>query len=158
MTASAASSGYVNTNSANLNLRSSPSTNSAILAKMPKGSSVTVLNNEGNGWYRISYKGITGYASSRYIAVNNTQTSSKSLTDEQVDAICFDAVYYANRYPDLKAAFGYDFNKLYNHWVGWGQREGRSASPIFDPKYYLEANPDVANAYGQNNYMGHCDI
>lgn len=37
----------------------------------------------------------------------------------------FDAPYYANTYPDLYNAFGYNKLSLVNHWVNNGQNEGR---------------------------------
>lgn len=37
----------------------------------------------------------------------------------------FDANYYANKYPDVYAAFGGDTEKLYNHYVTFGIKEGR---------------------------------
>ena len=36
--------------------------------------------------------------------------------------------YYADTYADLKAAFGYDQGKLYNHWEAAGINEGRRIS------------------------------
>ena len=43
------------------------------------------------------------------------------LTDPEL----FDAVGYADRYPDLKAAFGYDPVALWNHYDTIGRYEGR---------------------------------
>lgn len=37
----------------------------------------------------------------------------------------FDYRAYANIYPDLKAAYGYDAGKLYAHYVNFGKAEGR---------------------------------
>lgn len=37
----------------------------------------------------------------------------------------FDYRAYANVYPDLKAAYGYDAEKLYAHYVNYGKAEGR---------------------------------
>lgn len=37
----------------------------------------------------------------------------------------FDAVQYANAYPDLKAAFGENKGALWNHYVNYGVYEGR---------------------------------
>lgn len=37
----------------------------------------------------------------------------------------FNATYYADTYPDLKAAYGYDVQKLWEHYVTYGQREKR---------------------------------
>ncbi len=37
----------------------------------------------------------------------------------------FNAEYYANQYADLKAAFGYDEELLYTHFLEYGLKEGR---------------------------------
>ena len=68
--------------------------------------------------------------------------------------MCFDAKYYADTYPDLKAAFGYDSAKLLSHWKTFGIKEGRGASPILDLKYYMANNTDLRNFYGSTNYAG----
>lgn len=60
--------GKVVTQSTNLNIRSEPNTNAAIVGKAPKGATVTILG-EDNGWYLITYNGITGYASAQFISV-----------------------------------------------------------------------------------------
>ena len=39
----------------------------------------------------------------------------------------FDPVYYSNKYADLKKAFGTDADKLLQHWVTYGKKEGRIA-------------------------------
>lgn len=69
----------------------------------------------------------------------------------EIEKLCFDYKYYANRYADLKAAFGYDEKALYNHWKNYGIREGRSASPILDISYYLNQNADLKAAFGSDN-------
>lgn len=47
-------------------------------------------------------------------------SAAESLAD-------FDYQTYADTYPDLKAAFGYDAAALYNHYVTNGKAEGRVA-------------------------------
>lgn len=37
----------------------------------------------------------------------------------------FDPVYYGTVYPDVAAAFGTDAEALYNHYITYGQKEGR---------------------------------
>jgi hypothetical protein len=58
----------------------------------------------------------------------------------------FDAVYYANKWTDLKP-LNLDAVTLFAHYNLYGVWEGRSAGPTFD-KYdgtrYLKDNPDVA--------------
>lgn len=80
--------------------------------------------------------------------------SDLEINSRKWDEICFNALYYAERYPDLKAAYGLDGVKLYHHWITWGRKEGRCASPVFDPVYYLQVNTDVAAIIGANNYEG----
>ncbi len=64
----------------------------------------------------------------------------------------FDAEYYANRYPDLKAAYGTDESKLYNHFINYGIEEGRSASPYFDVKVYMNQNSQKFQETNKGNY------
>ena len=44
------------------------------------------------------------------------------------DADGFNHIAYANRYPDLKEAFGYDKDALYNHYLTYGIGEERTAT------------------------------
>ncbi len=48
----------------------------------------------------------------------------------------FDGEYYADRYPELKEAYGTDEDKLYEHFIHYGIEEGRCASPFFDVSFY----------------------
>lgn len=68
--------GYVATDSSPLNMRSEPSTNSNIIASIPKNSEVTVIGNEVNGFYKIEYNNKTGYASSKWITFTKPQTNT----------------------------------------------------------------------------------
>ena len=62
----------------------------------------------------------------------------------------FDARRYADAYPDLKNAFGYNEDQLRGHYVNYGIREGRSPCGIpscsFDHGEYYKYNPDVKAA------------
>ena len=65
------------------------------------------------------------------------------------DASTFDYRAYANIYPDLKAAYGYDADKLYAHYVNYGQAEGRVGSFLAAPNpknapVYSPAAPETA--------------
>ena len=62
----------------------------------------------------------------------------------------FDPDYYANRYPDLEGAFGYDHSALWQHFTMFGMNELRQASAEFDPKVYIEKYEDLRKAYGDN--------
>ena len=56
----------------------------------------------------------------------------------------FDARAYADRYPDLKAAFGYDVLALYKHYLKFGRAEGRDAS----------AAVAATSSYTESSYSG----
>lgn len=70
--------GIVTANSA-LNLRTKPSTTSAILAAIPKDTQVTVISKNEDDWYNVTYKGQTGWVSGLYLAVK-TLTVPASTT------------------------------------------------------------------------------
>ena len=58
---------YVNINPAsNLNMRSEPSTNGAIITKLASGTAVTFYSEE-NGWAKVNANGKTGYVSAEYL-------------------------------------------------------------------------------------------
>jgi hypothetical protein len=61
----------------------------------------------------------------------------------------FDAPWYLERYPDVRATgFGPE-----SHYRRHGAREGRDPNPFFDTGWYLERNPDVAQ--GRLNPLDH---
>lgn len=62
----------------------------------------------------------------------------------------FDVAYYANRYPDLKAAFGNDESALLQHFIQYGMAEGRQGSSQFDVYSYKNLYPDLRAAFGNN--------
>lgn len=62
----------------------------------------------------------------------------------------FSAKYYADRYPDLKAAFGYDEEMLWQHFLDYGLSEGRNMSPILDVQEYRKKYEDLDAAFGDN--------
>lgn len=60
----------------------------------------------------------------------------------------FSAKYYADKYPDLYAAFEYDEDKLFAHYLEYGMKEGRSMSPIIDIERYRGKYADLEGAFG----------
>ncbi len=62
----------------------------------------------------------------------------------------FNAKYYADQYPDLYAAFGYDENLLYRHFLKYGLKEGRVMNPVIDIVKYRDSYADLDNAFGNN--------
>ena len=56
----------VSTQNSNLNLRAEPSQNSRIIARIPNGSRIQILGNDGN-WYLTTWNGSKGYVSGDYL-------------------------------------------------------------------------------------------
>ena len=54
---------------ANLNLRKSASTSSSILATIPKNTTIEITSKLSSGWYKVKYKGLTGYVSGQYVKI-----------------------------------------------------------------------------------------
>ena len=69
----------------------------------------------------------------------------------------FDAKFYADKYPDLKKAFGYNADALWNHYAKYGINEGRQGSAVFSINYYKNKYADLRSAFGNDNlaYAAH---
>lgn len=65
-----------------LNIRSGPGTVYDRVGEAAKGDVLTITGQASNGWYRVSYEGITGYVSGKYIVLGQEATSSN---DDQSD-------------------------------------------------------------------------
>lgn len=65
-------------------------------------------------------------------------------------AAIFDATYYAEHYPDLKAVFGADEAALLNHFLICGMAEGRQGNAEFNVQCYREKYADLQAAFGNN--------
>ena len=82
---------------------------------------------------------------------NNSNASVKKYISNGVDySIVFDSIYYANKYADLKAVFGTDANKLFEHFMKYGMKEGRQAISTFNVTTYKNRYADLQKAFGNN--------
>ena len=69
-----------------VNLRSGPGTNYAVLDCLPKGTTVTVNDRSNSQWYSVTYKGKTGFISARYLSlVTEEAPSGEILVDDGGD-------------------------------------------------------------------------
>lgn len=91
-----------------------------------------------------------GYSLSENSLPETEENQMLAYTANNIPEYLFDAYYYAEKYDDLSRAFGRNKSQLYNHWLNYGKREGRSPSPVYDPNYYLSHNADLKNAFGSN--------
>lgn len=72
----------------------------------------------------------------------------------------FEAVKYADYYPDLKAAFGYNDAQLKTHWLNYGLKEGRTPCGAvmpacrFNSSNYVNLYSDLVKAKvnGESHY------
>ena len=65
-------------------------------------------------------------------------------------SLVFNASYYAERYRDLKAAYGTDTEALFYHFIAHGMSEGRQAIDTFNVQIYRARYPDLQKAFGNN--------
>jgi hypothetical protein len=72
-----------------------------------------------------------------------------SVTTFQDNPHVFDAAFYLQQYPDLKAAYGTNYAAARDHWLRMGLPvEGRRGSREFDVRFYLDQYPDLKSVYG----------
>lgn len=99
-----------------LNIRSECTTNSTVLACMKKGEECTctgqaklIPNDGGRAWMKVSYKGITGFAYSRYLTKKKTSSSTSSTIkvgsviqikngSKNYYGVAFGSATYTNKY------------------------------------------------------------
>lgn len=62
----------------------------------------------------------------------------------------FDPVYYADRYADLRKAFGTDSAALFDHFCIHGMKEGRIACAGFNVTAYRNNYADLRKAFGDD--------
>ena len=77
--------------------------------------------------------------------------ASSDTTYNKIDyAPVFDSTYYANKYSDLKQAFGNDQKALFNHFIKFGMNEARQAKETFNVNVYKANYSDLRDAFGNN--------
>lgn len=81
-----------------------------------------------------------------------TKMTALAKPQTMPDGTVFDAEYYADTYPDVKAAFGMDEQALYNHYVQYGKNEGRSPAPGQTASPSQNPGSSVVIEEGDENY------
>ena len=99
-------------------------------------------------------KGITGVSFGQTTMPNYSNppaTNKGKFYFEGLDySLVFDPTYYANKYPDLKKAFGPNSTALFNHFCANGMKEGRIAGSNFNVITYKNNYADLRSAFGNN--------
>jgi hypothetical protein len=84
-------------------------------------------------------------------STTSTPSSSSSFVYNGLDySLVFNPLYYANKYSDLKKAFGTDSKKLFSHFTTYGMKEGRMACAGFNVQAYKNRYADLQKAFGAN--------
>lgn len=94
-------------------------------------------------------------AAAKQAAIDSGTTSTTDTEDHTYDIEYFDWIDYANRYPDLKKAFGYNKEQLYAHYIHYGIGEHRIAT--WTGKY-ANVNEDILAAYFPDDYKYKTDL
>lgn len=120
---------------------------------------VAIATGEGTTTYFYSYDQNWGGKTIRRIYHNYTNVSGVlrakdqnkiSGTSENQSIDFFNAGLYNLLYVDLQKAFGGNVEALKEHYRTYGIKEGRIASYIFDPVFYLNKYEDLKNAFGSD--------
>lgn len=126
-----------------------PSVLSMSVAKDPAESKKPSISHLLEGWQysdKGKVSGITGGADLNIWYGEMTSTVYGGLDYAPV----FDAVYYANRYKDLKAAYGNNATALFTHFIAHGMREGRQAIDTFNVQVYKSKYLDLQKEFGNH--------
>ena len=76
------------------------------------------------------------------------------IKEGRPSSVILDLGFYMNNNPDLKEAFGGNYEKLYEHFITKGYKEYRKSSALFDGKYYCDRYPEVLQSY-KDEYLRH---
>lgn len=82
----------------------------------------------------------------------NPQSNDSQVSDTGTNySAVFNAEYYMNKYPDLKANIGNNAAALLNHFITVGMAEGRQGSEEFKLEAYKKNNADLVAVFGNDN-------
>ncbi|WP_089772013.1 SH3 domain-containing protein [Ruania alba] len=104
-----------------LNLRQRATASSTRLATLPRGAKVTSIYRASNGWYKVTYRGRTGYVSHRYVIRVTSSTSARSSSSARIPTA------HNQRYAGLSYA-------TIDGGVDWSRRVGMVI--FLDGDYY----------------------
>ena len=81
------------------------------------------------------------------LAMMGSATTVYAKENREDYRLVFDAQYYYDQNPDLQEAVGADPEALFEHFVTFGTKEGRSGNAEFNLKAYVFNNPDLLLKY-----------
>ncbi len=100
-----------------LNVRTGPGTNYTVAGKLNQGTMVTIKEDMGNGWFKISYLVndvvYEGYVSKTYISVNSTTEQTNPSDGTSTD---FEAELAAQKFPESYKVYLRNLHAIYPNW------------------------------------------
>ncbi len=84
--------------SANLNLRSGPSTSYKVLTTIPLGTSVEMAENCDCDWIKVTFNGKIGYVSSKYLTIQKVDSKTANNKFSKTQSTNSSVKYYTNSF------------------------------------------------------------
>jgi hypothetical protein len=81
----------------------------------------------------------------------------RGIKEGRPSSTILDLGFYRNNNPDLKEAFGDDWEAIYEHFITKGYQEHRKSSALFDGSYYCKNYPDVVENYKEQYLLHYID-
>lgn len=102
--------------------------------------------------------GVFSSAFEHYLSYGQYEGRVVSAAAAAAGVSWFDNAYYLQENPDVAAAITAGLvGSALEHYLKYGQAEGRDANRYFDADYYLAQNPDVAGAVARGEYSSALD-
>jgi hypothetical protein len=76
------------------------------------------------------------------------------IKEGRASSTILDLGFYLGNNPDLKEAFGNDYEAVYKHFITKGYKEYRKSSALFDGSYYTNRYPEVKESF-KDEYLRH---
>lgn len=81
--------------------------------------------------------------------LSNMAVHAREIPSAGIDySPVFDAEYYYNAYPDVQKTFGHDADRLLEHFITSGMKEGRIGKADFNVRSYMKNNLDLIPVFG----------
>lgn len=155
-------SGVMYVNTSKLNVRSAPSTSGSILGSLLLNSQVAITGVCGNGWFRISYKGGTGYVAGEYLTAASGSPAVASTRAVAIANYALTFVGYPYVYGGKSPGGGFDCSGLVYYVFG---QNGVSMYRVANDQMKQGAPVDAANLlagdlvfFGYGSYADHVGI
>ena len=140
-----------------LNIRTQPTTNSSVKGKMKSGSIVKITGRASNGWYRVNYNNVVGYASDKYITLTTNQSQSSNTSSSNKGRVnTTSSNLNIRKSPTTKASVtgklspGTVVDIIEKQSNGWYYINNNGKKGYVDGKYITLVSSNSSNTTSQN--------